>query len=86
MEPTDVEKARRILKSLHQHSVERLVSFVVENEDSLVNRGEFDASGATDRLSGFQQEIFMLGFLLGSLPTPPQPAPPPKPPVETTGS
>jgi hypothetical protein len=78
MDPADIERARRILRTVHQHAVERLVSFVVENEETLVSRGEFDSSGATERLSGFQQEIFTVSFLLGSLPAPPQP------PVEST--
>ncbi len=82
MNPSEVERARKILKTVHQQTVERLVSYVIENEESLVSRGEFDSSGVSERLSGFQQEIFMVGFLLGSLPAPPQPAPAPKPPVE----
>lgn len=83
MNPDEVERARRILRTVHGKTVERLVSFVNEHEDSLVAPEDFDTSGARERLAGLQQEIFVLGFLLSSLPAAPQPAPAPaKPPVE----
>src|SRR5258708_22108170 len=83
--PTAVEQARRILREAHKNTLERLVLFVVENEEFLVqtSQREYDASGTMERLTAIHQEIFVLGNLLGSLPAPAQPAPPPpKPPVE----
>jgi hypothetical protein len=73
MNPADVERARGILKNVHRQTVERLVHFVIENEETLASRGEYDSSGGSERLCGFQQEIFVLCYLLGSLPSPPQP-------------
>ena len=75
-----VEHARRILKDAHKNTIARLVSFVIENEEQVTgsSREDFDTTGTTERLTGLQQEIFVLGYLLGSLPQPAQPAPAPK--------
>jgi hypothetical protein len=75
MNPSEVEQARQILKLVHKKTIERLVSFVLVNEQPLVERDEFDMSGAGDRLVALQQEIFVVSYLLSSLPAPPQPAP-----------
>jgi hypothetical protein len=81
MNPTEVEQARRILRTVHQKTVEGLVSFVLEHEDPLLDGDRFDNT-SRDRLAGFQQELFVLAYLLSSLPAPaPVPAPV-KPPVE----
>jgi len=82
MDPTQVEHARRILRSVHEKTVARLVSFVTDNEEPLLGPDELDFTGVRDRLAGLQHELFVLGFLLTSLPAPPQPASPVKPPVE----
>jgi hypothetical protein len=79
--PEPVEHARRILKDAQRNTIARLVTFVNENEDEVLgsSREDFDATGTTERLTGLQQEIFVLCYLLGSLPQPAQPAPAPKP-------
>lgn len=82
--PESVEEARRILREAHRNTVDRLVSFVIENEEFLVqtSQRDFDASGTMERLTGIHQEIFVLGSLLANLPAPQPAPPPPKPPVE----
>jgi len=82
--PEDVEQARRILHKAYQSTVARLVSFTIENEEPLdsASTQDYDSTGVTERLARFQQEVFVLCYLLGALPASPQPAPNPKPPVE----
>lgn len=82
MNPSEVEQARQILKTAHRKSIERLVAFVLTNEQPLVERDDFDTTGIGDRLVAIQQEIFVVAYLLSSLPVPPQPAPNVLPPVE----
>jgi hypothetical protein len=85
MNPSEVERARGILLATHHKTIERLVSFVLEHEEDLLQKEDYDSTGASDRLAGFQNEIFVLGYLLTSLPVPPPPAAPLKPKVEKGG-
>lgn len=74
----DLERARRTLRAAHQSAVGRLVAFVVENEGDVLacSANDFDATGTLERLQGLQHELFILGYLLGSLPQPAEPAKP----------
>ena len=82
--PEDLERARKVLRMAQHHTLSRVVDFVRDHEEELLEgtRVDYDSSGVIERLTALHQELFMLGGLIASLPAAPAPvARPQKPPA-----
>ena len=70
LKPQDFDQARKILRDAQQQTLERLVSFVLENEADILAgpQHEYDSSGALERLNLYKDSFILFGVILAQLP------------------